>query len=70
MSNNTELEQLLNTIKTEKDTKIIPENIKKGVTIFNVQGAAESGIDTSDATASENDIVSSAAYVLFYRRKD
>ena len=64
MSNNTELEQLLNTIKTEKDTKIIPENIKKGVTIFNVQGAAESGIDTSDATASENDIVSGkTAYV-------
>lgn len=44
MSNNTELEQLLNKIKTEKDTKIIPENIKKGVTIFNVQGAAEGGV--------------------------
>lgn len=38
MSNNTELEQLLNKIKTEKDTKIIPENIKKGVTIFNIDG--------------------------------
>ena len=30
--------QKVNEIKTEKDTKIIPENIKAGVTIFGVTG--------------------------------
>lgn len=34
----TELEQNLNTILEEKQTKIIPENIKKGVTIFGING--------------------------------
>lgn len=37
----TELEQNLNEILNEKQTKIIPENIKKGVTIFNVVGTYE-----------------------------
>ena len=37
----TELENNLTQILSEKSTKIIPENIKKGVTIFNVTGTAE-----------------------------
>ena len=36
------LENNLTQILNEKTTKIIPENIKKGVTIFNVTGALES----------------------------
>lgn len=44
-------------ILDEKDSKIIPENIKKDVTIFDVTGTMEEGIDTSDATATEDDIL-------------
>lgn len=39
----TNLEQILN----EKETKIIPENIKKGVQIFDVVGTLETGTSTS-----------------------
>src|SRR5699024_1908182 len=50
----TNLEQILQ----EKETKIIPENIKKDIQIFDVVGTYEgSGIDTSDATATANDIL-------------
>lgn len=44
-------------ILDEKDSKIIPENIKKDVTIFDVTGTMEEGIDTSDATATFDDII-------------
>lgn len=37
----------LNAIKAEKDTKIIPENIKKDVQIFDIVGTLESGGGTS-----------------------
>lgn len=40
----TELEKRLIQIKNVKDTKIIPENIKEGVTIFNVEGALQEGV--------------------------
>ena len=30
------LQKQINLIKQEKDTKILPENIRQGVTIFNV----------------------------------
>ena len=36
---------------------MIPANIKKNTKIFGVTGEMETGIDTSDATATENDIV-------------
>lgn len=50
-------------IKTEKALKVRPENIKDGVTIFGIQGEY-SGIDTSDATATANDIATGkTAYV-------
>lgn len=39
----TNLEQILQ----EKETKIIPENIKKDISIFDVTGTLETGIDTS-----------------------
>lgn len=41
MSN--QLQTNLETILNEKTTKILPENIKKGVTIFDVEGTAETG---------------------------
>jgi hypothetical protein len=53
------------------DENLIAENIKEGVTIFNVEGTykaeegnTEGGIDTSDADATENDILlDKTAYV-------
>lgn len=60
----TELKNKLNQILNEKTTKIIPENIKDGVTIFDVTGTLEEGVDTSDANATANDIVTNkTAYV-------
>lgn len=53
----------LNSIYNEKQEKIKPENIKAGVKIFDVVGAYET-LDTSDATAAENDIFAGkTAYV-------
>lgn len=37
------LQNQLNLIKQEKDTKILPENIRKGVTIYNIIGTMEGG---------------------------
>ena len=54
----TTLEQKLNLILNEKQTKILPENLKKGVNYFDIEGTLEnSGIDTSDATATASDIL-------------
>lgn len=53
----TELEQNLTRIKSEKDTKLLPENIKEGVQIFDVIGTYRGGTDTSDATAVASDIM-------------
>lgn len=55
----------LSQILQEKEQKIIPENIKSGVQIFDVVGTYEgSGIDTSDADAMASDItINKTAYV-------
>lgn len=46
------------------DSNLVPENIKEGVTIFNIEGTMDPGLDTSDATATINDIKSGqTAYV-------
>ena len=42
------LEQNLQTILNEKTTKIIPENIKKGVQIFDITGTLESNASTAE----------------------
>lgn len=49
-----ELNNLLNQIKQEKDTKIIPANIRKDTTIFDITGTF-----TSDATAVAANILNS-----------
>lgn len=51
----TVLETKLNEILNEKTQKIIPDNIKSGVTIFGVNGEYK-GLDTSDATAKAQEI--------------
>lgn len=41
------------------DTNLLPENIKQNVTIFGVAGVlGEAGLDSSDATATVNDVLS------------
>ena len=51
-------------IKRQKETYIIPENIKKDVTVLGVTGTLEEGIDTTDATAVASDIMNTkTAYV-------
>lgn len=57
---NTKIKNIL----AEKATKIKPENIKKDMTIFNITGTLEEGVDTSDADATTNDIAKNkTAYV-------
>lgn len=51
-------------ILQEKEEKIIAENIKKDIQIFDITGNLEEGTDTSDATATASDIVeNTSAYV-------
>lgn len=60
----TNLERDLKAILNEKATKLKPENLKKDITCLGITGTMESGIDTSDATATANDIVNpTTAYV-------
>lgn len=48
----------LDEILQEKQNKIIPENIKKDIQIFDVTGTLETGIDTSsDNPITANDVV-------------
>ena len=43
-----ELNEKIKLIRREKDTKIIPENIKKGVNILGIEGVLESGSSVED----------------------
>lgn len=57
------LDEKAQNILNEKTSKIIPENIKKDVTIFDITGTLET-LDTSDSTATADDIASGkTAYV-------
>lgn len=57
------LKEKAQAILTEKESKIIAGNIKKDIQIFDVTGSLES-LDTSDATATANDLVANTtAYV-------
>ena len=47
----------LQDIKEDKNTNLKPENLKAGVTCLGVEGTMQSGVDTSDATATIFDIV-------------
>ena len=53
---NDQLTENLNKILEEKETKLLPENLKAGVTCLGVTGELEAGIDTSDATATAMDL--------------
>lgn len=58
------LEDKLNLILEDKNTNLLPENLKQGVTCLGVEGTMQAGIDTSDANATANDIVEGkTAYV-------
>jgi len=63
MSEPTELRDKLNEIVEEKKMKVLPENIREGVTIYGVKGIYK-GTDTTDADATEDDIIENkVAYV-------
>lgn len=53
---NSTLSEALDVILDEKETKIIPENIRAGIQVFDVTGTLEEGLDTSDADAVAADI--------------
>lgn len=58
------LQDKLNAILADKNANLLPENLKVGVTCLGVEGTMNSGIDTSDATATINDIAQDkTAYV-------
>lgn len=55
---------IVNPVTNAIDENIVSSNIKKGVSILGIDGTLEVGIDTSDATATANDIViDKTAYV-------
>lgn len=42
------LKENMDAIKLEKDTKILPENLKSGITAFGIEGTLESGVMTQE----------------------
>ena len=52
-----ELQTTLDNILEDKNTNLKPENLKQGVTCLGIEGTMQSGIDTSDATATSEDII-------------
>ena len=58
-----ELQQNLDEILLDKETNLLSQNLKEGVTVLGVTGTLET-LDTSDATAQASDIVEGkTAYV-------
>lgn len=54
----------VNPVTSSIDANILPENIKKDISILGVTGTLEGGIDTSDANATANDMAEDkTAYV-------
>lgn len=51
-----ELQTKLDTILEDKNTNLLPENLKAGVTCLGIEGTMEAGVDTSDATATAEDL--------------
>lgn len=51
------IKELAQQILTEKETKIVPGKIEEDWEVFDVTGTLKAGTDTSDATATGNDIV-------------
>jgi hypothetical protein len=49
-------EGMFNKVTVTGDNNLSPDNIKKGATIFNIEGQFE-GLNTSDATATEKDLL-------------
>lgn len=59
-----QLQKILDDILEDKNANLTPDNIKKGVTVLGVTGNLSSGIETSDATATKNDILApKTAYI-------
>lgn len=60
----TQLQTNLENILNDKNTNLLPENLKAGITCLGVVGELQAGIDTSNATATEEDIaLGKTAYV-------
>ena len=58
------LQKILDDILQDKNVNLTPDNLKQGVTCLGIKGNLQEGIDTSDATATANDISSGkTAYV-------
>ena len=58
------LQEILDDILQDKNTNLTPDNLKQGVTCLGIEGNLQEGIDTSDATATSNDLVEGkTAYV-------
>lgn len=58
-----ELQTTLDNILNDKNTNLLPENIKEGITCLGIKGTYK-GTDTSDATAAPEDILlNRTAYV-------
>ena len=59
-----ELQQTLDNILNDKNVNLKPENLKAGITCLGIEGTMNSGIDTSDANATANDIaIGKTAYI-------
>ena len=51
------IKEKVDSILLEKQQKILPTNIKSGVTIFDVEGTVIEGQVTTDATATQSEIL-------------